>query len=507
MTLSNCYNKTLWPEPSHCEFELTTMFTISPKTFKFQVSTLSNDSKHHVLIESIARYSSLSFLSWSQYSRGTAEPLGMNDVFMQPIVLKELLITITTNTSGIYKTLESDESYFLNVSSEIATLVAPTVWGAMYGLDTFSQLIEQQTTASPDITKSWFVTGPVVISDAPRFQWRGLLLDTANHFFRLSEIESLLDGMAFNKLNVFHWHIVDSYSFPFCSSKLPQLCQGAWDANLTYSVENVKSIIAYANVRGIRVVPELEVPGHAYSWGFAFPSITADCPAQFHNVDIGWVNSVPLDPSQNLTYSTVQTLLAEFADLFPDRFVHLGGDELQLQCWNHSNIFDWMNRTELGSFLEVWEYFESWVMAQTLANYKSPLVWEETFQHVQDSLDTNTIVEVWSNSSVVEAALAEGFDVLLANGWYLDRQVPVDGMITWEWQDTWKHMYLVDPLTSQDIFPEGATFSAASASIAGSRHATGRLSDDAESRGTLIGGEANMWSEQISVLDVDARVW
>lgn len=186
----------------------------------------------------------------------------------------------------------------------------------------------------------------------------GILLDTSNHFLQVATILRLLDAMSAAKLNVLHWHIMDSYAFPFASTLFPDLAgAGSWTAGLqeveeddsTYSPAIVRQVVQYAAMRGVRVIPEVDMPGHGYSWGLsqALQSITTSCPA--YTDELGHVDDIPLDPTNPLTYQVVLGLLEELAELFPDRFLHLGGDEVKYGCWNESaSIKDWMQEHGLA---------------------------------------------------------------------------------------------------------------------------------------------------------------
>jgi hexosaminidase len=169
----------------------------------------------------------------------------------------------------------------------------------------------------------------------------GFLLDTANHFISVPAIKTLVDQLSLNRLNVLHWHLEDSYSFPFQSEHYRLLSsKGAWSPDAIYTHADVKSIAQYARMRGVRVMLELDVPGHTFSWGLGYPNVTVPCPARV-TADIGVINSVGLDPTRNETYEMVRTLLDELAGLAPDEYFHLGGDEVQFECWNSSKVCWW----------------------------------------------------------------------------------------------------------------------------------------------------------------------
>jgi len=168
-----------------------------------------------------------------------------------------LLNVILTNECEEWPSLNMDESYTLSVTTGSAMLKASSVWGVLRGLQTFSQLIYHNSDVNaPSINNT-------MITDSPRFGWRGILLDTSRHFLPKESILRNLEAMAFNKINVFHWHIVDDNSFPYQSRDFPGLSdKGAYDRNThVYTQADVREIIEFARLRGIRVVPEFDTPG------------------------------------------------------------------------------------------------------------------------------------------------------------------------------------------------------------------------------------------------------
>lgn len=228
------------------------------------------------------------------------------------------------------KSISSDESFRLSVTRSGATIEATEAWGAIYGMETFLQLVSLDGSDNDIRT---IVGTPVAIADSPRFPWRGLMVDSANHFISLSLLRQTIDTMVANKMNLLHWHIVDSYSFPFVSTSFPQLSiRGAWSADAVYTHSDIKHIVQYAHDRGIRVVGELDTPGHAYSLGLAYPNVTVSCPEKL-NTDIGPINVVPIDPTSSQALHIVKILLNEFESLFLDTFLHVGGTTIRLFLW------------------------------------------------------------------------------------------------------------------------------------------------------------------------------
>lgn len=184
-------------------------------------------------------------------------------------------------------------------SPDAATLFALSVWGVLRGLESFSQLLhmaDDATSLRLNLTS---------IEDAPRFAHRGLLLDTARHFMPLDTIRTLLDGMAYTKLNVFHWHIVDDQSFPYQSRQFPELSERAayHPTQAVYTANDTAAVIEYARLRGIRVLVELDTPGHVRSWGVAHPELLTQCGDD-------WTGKLgPLNPAEERVYPFVEELL------------------------------------------------------------------------------------------------------------------------------------------------------------------------------------------------------
>ena len=393
--------------------------------------------------------------------------------------------------------LADDESYSLFFASDgdpAATLTlslsAASVWGALHGLETLAQLVRADGV----------VPGGrgLRIDDAPRYPWRGLLLDTSNHYLPMAQLLTFLDAMATVKMNVLHWHIVDSYSFPFQSATFPGLAAyGAWTKEAVYSADDVARVVAYAADRAIRVVPEFDVPGHAYSWGLspALASITVDCPAYADG--LGHVDDVPLDPTNDLTYNVVRGVLSDAAAAFPDAFLHLGGDEVQYGCWNYSRgVQQWLAEHDGSSMVDLENVFFGETTAHLSSLGKKQLVWEEVF--FKDSewvpspvLQANkTIVETWTGPEYLLVATSNGYDAILAYGWYLDRQTPVDGEVAWGWLDSWSQMYLVEPEPLSEMPPQEKKGAASTATV-----------------GRVLGGEASLWSEQVDAVNALVQAW
>ena len=439
---------------------------------------------------------------------------------MKESVLQVVSLTINIAAKDISdKMLDTDESYVISIvreepdsSSVVATISAPNMYGALYSMLTFVQLFRPQLStdniASP-LSQPVVFGLPIHISDQPRFPWRGILLDTANHFFPLEDIQRTIRAMFANRYNVLHLHIVDSYSFPFASKSRPKLTSGAWTSKDVYTPDDLKMLKNVAMTQyGIRILLEVDMPGHAYSWGIGYPEIVANCPGYGNDIDIGHVNAVPLDPSSEVTYDVVEDVLREMLALVaPQEFVHLGGDEINIGCWNFttssnttSKVIQWKEKNQY-TWSEVIKFFYRSVWNRTIGSNDSPggvrkvVTWEDLYLNRTTGLfdfdspnvpfsNTEAIIEVWTNTKYLSDVVKAGYDGLYAAGWYLDRQQPVDGVVAWEWLDTMWQMYDIDP--ESDVVVENNK----------------TLRD-----GRVLGGEASMWSEQVDTLTLDGRMW
>eukprot|EP00041_Stephanoeca_diplocostata_P032317 m.1032949 g.1032949 ORF g.1032949 m.1032949 type:complete len:1186 (+) comp24129_c0_seq8:123-3680(+) len=494
----------LWPIPESCQMQNAYSVSISNEV---EVKLANGGDIPSELTFAIERFRAALAKGYKHITRGPIEPqfqdasgrnfdimqdtLSLNNTASDARAVKQIILGSATydSTSKHWKAMDSDESYSLAIAAPVTHVDAPELWGIIYALETLSQVFNAPSTtpSSPMVLEG----APLDIHDRPRFAWRGVMLDTANHYVPVPTILETIDAMAGNKMNVLHWHMVDSYSFPYESVTYPELSgHGAWHSTAVYSQAQIADVVDQARRRGIRVVPELEAPGHAYSMGLAYPNLTVNCSGAAVDTDIGPINIVPLNPASEFTFDVLKTLLAEFRALFPDAFLHLGGDEFQLACWNHSDSVRAFAAHKNMTLGELHGWFEARVMHMVEPSHRRPIVWEETFATLPHSILNSTVVEVWNDLSIMQKAMDQGFDTVLALGWYLDRQVPVDNQTSWFWQDTWQQMYNV-PLPA---VPRGTS-------------ATNTNRPGGNGRGRLLGGEANMWTEQVSALSIHARMW
>jgi len=382
------------------------------------------------------------------------------------------LIVDVDDLSEDYPQVDTDEAYSLNISDAggAARANARTVYGALRALESFSQLVRFEYASGRYELRG----APWRIEDKPRFPHRGLMIDTGRHYLPLASIRAAVDSMAYVKLNVLHWHIVDVQSFPFQSKSSAKLWDGAFSAYERYTQADVASVVEYARLRGVRVMVEFDMPGHADSWCVGYPEI---CPS------LGC--RTPLNVASEETFHRIDSLLQELtggraskpgaaAGLFPDSFVHLGGDEVNTSCWSATpSIAEWMraqNLTADGAYAR----FCKRVAGMAIAQGRRPVQWSEVFDHFRGTLPKETIIHVWKNVTNVTEVVALGYDVIRNVGydsksWYLDNL-----------DVQWGAVYQNDPC-------EGIP--------------SGRLCS------RVLGGHGEMWGETVDGSDLQQTVW
>ncbi len=352
-----------------------------------------------------------------------------------------------------------DESYALEVTREWGvTLSAPTALGVMHGMETLLQLPQKDD-------EGWYL--PVVsIRDRPRFGWRGLMIDVARRWQPMEVIERNLDAMAVVKLNVLHLHLTDDQGFRIESLTHPELQAKGSDGHYFTQVQ-MRAIIAYAAARGIRVVPEFDVPGHATSWVVSHPEL-ASLPGPY-GIERQWgVFNPVLDPTKEATYGLLGDVLGEMAALFPDPFIHIGGDENNGVQWNaNPAIQAFIRERGLKGNEGLHAYFNTRISAVLAKAGKRMVGWDEI---LSPDLPRSIVIDSWRGTEALAAAARTGYDGMLSNGFYIDLMHPAS-----------EH-YLADPV------PEASDLTA-------------------DQRARVLGGEATMWAEWVTPETIDSRIW
>ncbi|XP_068144919.1 probable beta-hexosaminidase fdl isoform X1 [Drosophila tropicalis] len=404
-----------------------------------------------------------------------------------------LEIKISVQKSGdINFNIDNDESYQLKTTLEkrrlLVHITAHSYFGARHGLSTLQQIIWYD-----DEDHMLHTYAGSVISDAPKFRYRGLMLDTSRHFFSVESIKRTISAMGLAKLNRFHWHLTDAQSFPYISRYYPEMAEyGAYSESETYTEQDVREITEFAKIYGVQVIPEIDAPAHAgngWDWGpkRGLGELALCINQQPWSFYCGEPPCGQLNPKNNHTYLILQRLYEELLQLTGPTtdFFHLGGDEVNLDCWAQ-----YFNDTDLRG---LWCDF----MLQTMARLKlanggqAPkylAVWSSALTNTKCLPNSQFTVQVWGGSTWQENydLLDNGYNVIFSHvdAWYLDC-----GFGSWRATGdaacspyrTWQNIYKHRPWE--------------------------RMRLDKKRRKQILGGEACMWTEQVDENQLDNRLW
>jgi hexosaminidase len=370
------------------------------------------------------------------------------------------LVIRAENAGRKVQELDEDESYTLEVTPSRATLTAANALGALHGLQTFLQLIEP--------TPAGFGVPAITIQDQPRFRWRGLLVDASRHFIPIEVLKRNLDGMAAVKMNVLHWHLSDDEGFRVESKRFPKLHERGSEGQC-YTQAEIRDLVAYARDRGIRVVPEFDMPGHSRSWMAGYPEL-ASVPGSYRAGRIADADTV-MDATRDGTYKFLDKFVGEMAALFPDAYFHIGGDEVNNKPWDSNpKIQEFIRAHGMKNNRDLQAYFNQRLQKIVQKHGKIMMGWDEV---LHPDLPKTVLVESWRGQDSLAEAAKQGHLGLLSYGYYLDLMWPAA-----------RH-YAVDPMTMTG----------------------GAAALTAEEQKRILGGEACMWSEFVTPETIDSRIW
>ncbi len=354
--------------------------------------------------------------------------------------------------------LYEDESYKLLAGEKQVTIIANTDLGALRGLETLQQLVS--------VDNDGYYFPGIEISDAPRFPWRGLLLDITLHWMPMDVIKRTLDCMASVKMNVLHLHLTEDQMFGIESKVYPRLQELGSEGNY-YTQEEMKEVIAYADQRGIRIVPEFDVPGHCTSWLKAYPKL-ASVKRDYELQRYFGVFDPALDVTKDYTYTFLDSLFTEMAHLFPDEYFHIGGDENTGKDWERNpEIKAYMQKKGMTTYRELETEFISRLLPILKKNGKKMMGWDEI---LRPGIPHDIMIQSWRGTESLVEAAKNGYTGLLSTGYYIDLMQPAD------------YHYLVDPV------PANTELTPAQQKL-------------------IVGGEATMWTELVTPETVDSRIW
>lgn len=368
-------------------------------------------------------------------------------------------LRVAVKESGAtYPKFGEDESYTLAVEANSATLQANTVVGAMRGLETFSQLVAGNADG--------YYFPSVNIQDKPRFAWRGLMIDVGRHFEPVDVIKRNIDAMAMAKMNVFHWHLSDDQGFRIESKKYPLLHEKGSNGQY-YTQEQVREVIDFAADRGVRVVPEFDMPGHTTAWMPGYPNL-ASAPGPYE-IETRWgIFDPTMDPTREETYEFLDAFIGEMTALFPDEYFHVGGDENNGKQWKaNPQIQEFMRQRGYHNTAELQTYFNQRVLKIVQKYGKKMVGWDEI---LTPALPKESVVQSWRGYKSLDQAAREGYNTIWSTTYYLDHMGPAE------------YHYLSDPLPADTkLTPEQASH--------------------------VVGGEVCMWSEFVWEENIDSRIW
>ncbi len=356
------------------------------------------------------------------------------------------------------QSIDENESYTLSVTPASAHIEAATVVGAMHGLETLVQLVQP--------SGNGYILPAVSIRDSPRFPWRGLMIDCGRHFEPMDVLKRTIDGMAAVKLNVFHWHLTEDQGFRIQSKLYPRLTALGSDG-LFYTQQDARDLVSYARARGIRVVPEFEMPGHSTAWQVAYPKLASGTPPTAIRREFG-VSDFALDPTREETYQFITRFLGEMATLFPDPYMHIGGDETPAPDWKtNPRIVAFMHAHHLKDNAALQAYFNARVLKILTGLHKHMVGWDEI---LNPALPKDVVIQSWRGEASLAQGAEQGYQGILSAPYYLDAM------------KTAGTHYLADPLpSSSPLTPQ--------------------------QRKLVLGGEICMWGEQLDADTIDSRVW
>jgi hexosaminidase len=353
--------------------------------------------------------------------------------------------------------LGEDESYELTVVDSGAKITAPTTLGVLRALQTFLQLVQ--------ITPSGFAAPAVTIKDQPRFPWRGTLIDVSRHFIPIDVLKRNLDGMAAVKMNVLHWHLSDDQGFRVESKKFPKLT-GMGSDGMFYTQEQIREFIAYAHDRGIRVMPEFDIPGHSRSWFLGYPELSSGTGP--YTLEGGGIDPI-MDPTRESTYKFLEKFIAEMAKVFPDAYFHIGGDEVDGKQWDaNPKIQEFIKAHNMKNNQDLQAYFNQRLEKIVARNHKTMVGWDEI---LHPDLPKTIVVQSWRGQASLAAAAKQGYRGLLSYGYYLDLMWPAS-----------RH-YAVDPMAD------------AAAGLT------------PQEKSLILGGESCQWAEWVTPENIDSHIW
>lgn len=343
------------------------------------------------------------------------------------------------NYDDFILTLNTRENYTLQIYQQSIDEISVTIsgdnyFGVRHGIETLSQLIVYN-----DLINEIQVVRDVYIVDGPVYPYRGILLDTSRNYMDKASILRTIEAMGMSKLNTFHWHITDSHSFPYVSRTWPNMSRyGAYTPSKVYTAQDIKEIVDIGFLNGVRVLPEFDAPAHVgEGWQWVGNNATVCFRAEPWSKYCVEPPCGQLNPASERVYEILEGIYQDMIDDFKPDIFHMGGDEVNINCWNSSEpIRKWMMETKgwdlsESSFIDLWGIFQKRAYEKLkLANggrdipvilWTSGLTNEENLKH----LDPNKyIIQIWTTGLdlTINRLIKNDFKVIFSNydALYLD---------------------------------------------------------------------------------------
>ncbi|MEQ1797771.1 MAG: beta-N-acetylhexosaminidase [Lacibacter sp.] len=407
------------------------------------------------------------------------------------LALQEMTQTKKIPASGIILlfdsvTISKAEMYTLESGGERVLILAKDIRGFVNAAQTLLQLLP--------LKKQSTITVPsVAITDYPQFSYRGMHLDVVRHIFPVSYIKKYIDYLTFHKFNTFHWHLTDDQGWRFEISSYPKLNSiSSWrDSTLIghfkdaparydgkryggfYTKAEIKEIVAYANTRGITIIPELDIPGHSRAAIAAYPQLSTK-PDTVWNVATTWgmynrQNNV-LAPT-DFTFRFLKSVFKELTELFPSTYIHIGGDECSRMWWKQDKkTQQFMQKNNLKDETALQTYFIEYIASYLKTLNRKAIGWHEI---AEGDLDTSTLIMNWADEKQALSAAKKGFNIIMTPGvpFYFDHfqsKDPNDSLAI-------KGYNSLEAVYTYKVIPDAV--------------------QKAKLRNKIVGAQANVWTE------------
>ncbi|KAH7544785.1 hypothetical protein FEM48_Zijuj01G0023100 [Ziziphus jujuba var. spinosa] len=481
----------VWPKPRTFSWPNPTAHLLSPN---FNIISPS----HRYLSPAAHRYLRLIV---SEHYRPLVTPSSVHfNTSAYP--LNTLNITVSDLSAQLHHGVDESYSLAVPVHGGVANIKAKTVWGAMRGLETFSQLVWGNPSAVAVGLQVW---------DSPLFPHRGVMLDTSRNFYGVDDILRTIKAMSQNKLNVFHWHITDSHSFPLVVPSEPELAaKGSYGSEMQYSPADVNRIVRFGFEHGVRVLPEIDSPGHTGSWAEAYPEIVACANMFWWPAGTEWADRLAsepgtghLNPLKPKTYQVLKNVIGDVVNLFPELFYHSGADEIIPGCWKaDETIQSFLSNN--GTLSEVLEIFINSTLPYIVSLNRTVVYWEDVLLDdiikVRASIlpKENVILQSWNNGHKnTKRIVSSGYRAIVSSSdfYYLDcgHGDFIGNNSKYDHQtgdhgdgDSWCGPFK----TWQNVYNYDIDY--------------GLTEEEAK---LVLGGEVALWSEQADPTVLDSRIW